>query len=160
MAIANDAKIFDGERPGADGAAGSGHGFRHWVGHSLKQATGALGQRYLSRLTGVPDLMKSVTAVPDRMQRTANQTRLVLQLLEDVRHGTYHDLSWYSVPVAAAALLYAVSPADVIPDAIPLLGAIDDVVLVALAVRLLQRDLRAYCRFKGYPEEQYFGSAA
>jgi uncharacterized membrane protein YkvA (DUF1232 family) len=158
MTIANDAKSFDGERSGAD-VARSGHGFRRWVGGSLKTATEALGQRYLSRLTGIPDIRQSVSALPDRMQRTANQTRLVLELLGDVRNGTYRELSWYSVPVAAAALLYAVSPADVIPDAIPLLGAIDDVMLVALAVRVLQRDLRAYCRFKGYPEEQYFGEA-
>jgi uncharacterized membrane protein YkvA (DUF1232 family) len=156
MSITNDA-TFDA---GAAAARADGAGLRRWVGRSLMAASEALGDRYLRRLTGVPDLKQSATALPDRMRRTANQTRLVLELLEDVRNGAYHGFSWYSVPVAAAALLYAVSPADVIPDVIPLLGGIDDIAIVAVAVRLLQRDLRAYCRFKGYPEEEFFGAAA
>jgi uncharacterized membrane protein YkvA (DUF1232 family) len=159
MTITNDSKVFDGTTGARAGASGPGERARHWFGRSLVTASEALGQRYLRRLTGIPDLERSVRAVPDRMQRTAQQTRLVLELLQDVRNGAYHELSWYSVPVAAAALLYAVSPADVIPDVIPVLGGIDDVVLIALAVRLLQRDLRAYCRFKGYSEDQYFGAA-
>jgi uncharacterized membrane protein YkvA (DUF1232 family) len=159
MTISNDVKVLDGT-PGTSAEGSSpAQRARHWFGRSLVTASEALGERYLGKLTGVPDLQRSVQALPDRMERTARQTRLVLELLADVRNGSYHQLSWYSVPIAAAALLYAVSPADVIPDVIPLLGGIDDVVLVALAVRLLQRDLRAYCRFKGYSEEQYFGSA-
>jgi hypothetical protein len=34
------------------------------------------------------------------------------------------------------------------------------VALIALAVRMLRRDLVKYCRFKGYPEEQYFGASS
>jgi uncharacterized membrane protein YkvA (DUF1232 family) len=128
-----------------------------WLDGALKNAVEAVGQRYLERLTATGGtLQKSLTAVPDRMQRAAEQARLVLQLLEDVQSGSYRELHWYSLPVAAAALLYAVSPADIVPDALPWLGVLDDVVVVALAVRLLQSDLRAYCRFKGYPEERYF----
>lgn len=131
---------------------------RHWLGRAVKGASDAVGQRYLTRLTGIAtsSLRESMSAVPERLQRVAQQSRLVLELLDDVRSGTYRDLSWYSVPVAAAALLYTVSPADVVPDAIPFIGALDDVALLALAVRLLRQDLRAYCRFKGYPESQYF----
>jgi uncharacterized membrane protein YkvA (DUF1232 family) len=156
MTITNDAKVFEGALAGADGT-GPAQRVRHWVGRTLVTASETLGKRYLGKLTGAADIEQSIRVLPDRMQRTAQQTRLVLELLDDVRSGAYHELSWYSVPVAAAALLYAVSPADVIPDVIPWVGGIDDVVLVALAVRLLQRDLRAYCRFKGYSEAEYFG---
>jgi uncharacterized membrane protein YkvA (DUF1232 family) len=130
---------------------------RHWLGRAIKGASEAVGQRYLQRLGGGPGaLRESLSGIPDRFQRAAQQSRLVLELLDDVRAGTYRDLSWYSVPVAAAAVLYTISPADVVPDALPFLGGIDDVALLALAVRLLRNDLRAYCRFKGYPEGQYF----
>jgi uncharacterized membrane protein YkvA (DUF1232 family) len=44
----------------------------------------------------------------------------------------------------------------VVPDVLPVLGSLDDVVLLALAVRVLRNDLREYCRFKGYSEEQFF----
>ncbi|NIM02245.1 MAG: DUF1232 domain-containing protein [Acidobacteria bacterium] len=39
--------------------------------------------------------------------------------------------------VAGVVLVYVVSPIDVLPDAIPLLGRLDDVVLVAAAIELL-----------------------
>jgi uncharacterized membrane protein YkvA (DUF1232 family) len=56
-------------------------------------------------------------------------------------------------------LLYAASPTDIVPDVLPALGVLDDVAVIAAAVRILQAELRAYCRFKGYPEDQYFAAA-
>lgn len=38
-------------------------------------------------------------------------------------------------PSAALLLLYLVSPLDLIPDAIPIVGIVDDLVLLPLAVR-------------------------
>jgi uncharacterized membrane protein YkvA (DUF1232 family) len=130
---------------------------RDRLDRAVKEASEAVGQRYLQRLGPAGGtLRESLATIPDRVQRVAQQSRLVLELLDDVRAGTYRELSWYSVPVAAAAVLYTLNPADVVPDALPFLGGFDDVALLALAVRLLRHDLRAYCRFKGYPEGQYF----
>jgi uncharacterized membrane protein YkvA (DUF1232 family) len=166
MTIANDANSLAslGAKPNgaSTGETGPGHPpVREWLGRSVKKATEALGQRYLTRLAGVRgNLNQSLQAVPERMHRSARQAQLVLELLDDVRSGVYRDVRWYSVTVAAAAMLYAVSPADLIPDVLPLVGAFDDVALIALAVRLLRRDLVEYCRFKGYEEQAYFGSAS
>jgi len=48
---------------------------------------------------------------------------------------------WYAKVVAAAVAAYALSPIDLIPDFIPVLGYIDDLILVplgiALAIRLI-----------------------
>ena len=147
---------------GARNAVDPGHPpVRQWLERSVVRATEALGQKYLARLAGVRgNLDQSLRAIPERMHRAARQAQLVLELLEDVRSGSYRDVRWYSVTVAAAALLYVVSPADIIPDVLPLVGSFDDIALIALAVRLLRRDLRAYCKFKGYPEEQYFDAPA
>jgi len=46
-------------------------------------------------------------------------------------------------PAAALIAVYVVSPLDFIPDFIPLLGVVDDVVLVPLAIRFLLRRLPA-----------------
>ena len=48
---------------------------------------------------------------------------------------------WYAKAVAAVVAGYALSPIDLIPDFIPLLGYLDDVILlplgIALAIRLI-----------------------
>ena len=42
---------------------------------------------------------------------------------------------------AALIVLYVLSPIDIIPDAIPFLGVMDDIVLVPLAIRFLLKRL-------------------
>ena len=57
---------------------------------------------------------------------------------------------WAARLLAAAVAAYALSPIDLIPDVIPVLGVLDDLVLVplgiALAVRLIPADVMADAR--------------
>jgi uncharacterized membrane protein YkvA (DUF1232 family) len=134
-------------------------------------ATGALGvveklsnrwsTRTLAKLAAKRgNLAQGLKEVPERMHLAANQTRLVLELIDDVKSGTYRSIPWRYVALLSAIALYTVSPADVVPDFVPVLGRLDDVVLMALATRIARDQLRAYCNFKGYPVEQYFGAEA
>jgi uncharacterized membrane protein YkvA (DUF1232 family) len=57
---------------------------------------------------------------------------------------------WYAKVVLVIVLGYAASPIDLIPDFIPVLGYLDDLLLVPLgillAVRLIPPDVLAECR--------------
>lgn len=57
---------------------------------------------------------------------------------------------WPAKAVAAGVAAYALSPIDLIPDFIPVLGYLDDLVLVplgiALAIRLIPPPVLADCR--------------
>jgi uncharacterized membrane protein YkvA (DUF1232 family) len=52
---------------------------------------------------------------------------------------------WYAKAVAAGVVAYALSPIDFIPDFIPVLGYLDDVIIVplgiALAIRLIPEEV-------------------
>ena len=69
--------------------------------------------------------------------------------------------------LAAIAVAYALSPVDLIPDFIPVLGYIDDVILlptlVAITVKLIPKDVWVRCRAEsgnmwenGKPKKWYF----
>jgi uncharacterized membrane protein YkvA (DUF1232 family) len=64
----------------------------------------------------------------------------------------YRDprVPWYAKVWAALVVAYAFSPIDLIPDFIPVLGYLDDVILVplgiALAVRMIPPDVMAEAR--------------
>ena len=66
----------------------------------------------------------------------------------------YRDprVPWYARAFAACVVAYAFSPIDLIPDPIPVLGYLDDLVLVplgvALAVRMIPAPVMADSRVK------------
>lgn len=61
-------------------------------------------------------------------------------------------LPWYVKALALFLLGYALSPIDLIPDFIPVLGLVDDLVLIpagiALLVRLVPKEILDDCRAK------------
>ena len=80
-----------------------------------------------------------------RWARTLKQQLLVLWF------ATRHPATpWYAKAMAAAVVLYAFSPIDLIPDFIPVLGYLDDVILVPLGIwivlRLLPSTVQQDCR--------------
>lgn len=64
----------------------------------------------------------------------------------------YRDprVPWYARLVAGCVVAYAFSPIDLIPDPIPVLGYLDDLILiplgVALAIKLIPPTVLADCR--------------
>lgn len=66
---------------------------------------------------------------------------------------------WYAKGVAAAVAAYALSPIDLIPDFIPILGYLDDLLIVPLGIMLAVRlipgpvmaDLRSKALTQGRP---------
>ena len=60
------------------------------------------------------------------------------------------DTPWYAKLLVAAIVAYAFSPIDLIPDFIPIVGYLDDLVLIpigiALAIKLVPPAVLAECR--------------
>jgi uncharacterized membrane protein YkvA (DUF1232 family) len=61
---------------------------------------------------------------------------------------------WYAKLIVAGCVAYALSPVDLIPDAIPVIGLIDDLIFVplaaALAVRFIPEPVLAECRARSH----------
>jgi uncharacterized membrane protein YkvA (DUF1232 family) len=85
-----------------------------------------------------------------RLKRWARRLKVEVHAL----YLAYKDprVPWYARVFAAVVVGYAFSPIDLIPDPIPVLGYLDDLVLiplgVALAVRMIPPQVLAECREK------------
>ncbi|MCX6012013.1 MAG: YkvA family protein [Chloroflexi bacterium] len=59
---------------------------------------------------------------------------------------------WYAKAFMFAVICYALSPIDLIPDFIPVLGYLDDLIIIpagiALALRMIPHDVIQECRIK------------
>ena len=82
------------------------------------------------------------------MKRRARQLKADTYAL----YLSYRDprTPWYARLVAGCIVAYAISPIDLIPDFIPIVGYLDDLLLVplgiALALRLIPAEVMADCR--------------
>jgi uncharacterized membrane protein YkvA (DUF1232 family) len=85
--------------------------------------------------------------------------------------GKHPGTPWYVKALGLFVVAYALSPVDFIPDFIPVLGYVDDVILLPaliwLTVRLLPAEVRTQCRAqadewmraKGRKPRSRFGAA-
>ena len=84
----------------------------------------------------------------DRMRKRARRLKEEIYAL----YLAYRDprVPWYARVVAACVVAYAFSPIDLIPDFIPVLGFLDDLILVplgiVLALRMIPTAVMAECR--------------
>ncbi|MDV3242044.1 MAG: DUF1232 domain-containing protein, partial [Methylocaldum sp.] len=51
---------------------------------------------------------------------------------------------WYALSAIVAALLYVLSPVDLIPDVIPILGYTDDALMLSVCLLLVEQQLAEY----------------
>jgi uncharacterized membrane protein YkvA (DUF1232 family) len=88
------------------------------------------------------------------MQTVYRQDKLLYLMLRDWWNDEY-ELPWRVVAAITACLLYVLNPFDLIPDFIPVLGAIDDLFVVGLTIALIRADLRRYCRKNDLDPSEY-----
>lgn len=62
----------------------------------------------------------------------------------------HKDVKWYQKAFLLLIIVYAVSPVDLIPDFIPVLGLLDDIILIPLgiiiAIKIIPQSVWEECR--------------
>ena len=74
--------------------------------------------------------------------------RLTWSLLQDYWSGDYKNIPWKLAASIGFAVTYLVSPLDIIPDFLPLLGFTDDAAVFALVISSFQSELDTYREWK------------
>lgn len=123
------------------------------VERDAKKVTEEDVRRVLSRRRELDEKFKKV---PDKLNKLVNQAKLLYELIRSYIDGSYREIPWISIATAAAALVYFLSPIDLVPDMIPGIGYIDDLLVVRFALTAIGSDLRTFCEFRGYDVSKYF----
>jgi uncharacterized membrane protein YkvA (DUF1232 family) len=75
------------------------------------------------------------------MQQVKEVMQTFIRLVKAYANGSYREVSNKSLLVGVAVLLYLVTPLDVIPDFIPVLGLLDDISLMAWFIDAFQKEI-------------------
>lgn len=88
------------------------------------------------------------TKTPHFVKQKLESLELLLMMLKD----TEWDLESHERMNVLSALAYFIEPADLIHDEIPVLGFLDDAIMIELVVRELKHEIEAYKDFSTYKE--------
>lgn len=90
--------------------------------------------------------MPGIDIWKQRVKRIKTDTLALYLAYQDAR------TPWYAKVIAGLVLAYTFSPIDLIPDFIPILGYLDDLILVPLgvllSVKLIPAEVMAECRIQ------------
>lgn len=69
-------------------------------------------------------------------------------MVTDYANGRYKEIPKETIVAVVAAIVYVVSPIDLIPDAIPVVGYADDAALVSFVLSHVHKDIKSYRNWK------------
>ena len=96
----------------------------------------------------VDDLLGQVkdrfTELPLTLGDALSNIPLMAAMIKGYITQEYTEVSPKVIASVLGALLYLVKGKDLIPDSIPLLGLVDDVAVIALAMKLNEKELDAF----------------
>lgn len=78
------------------------------------------------------------------LKRYAKDLLLLVSLVKDYYQGHYRDIPYKTISAAVVGLLYVINPIDIIPDFIPLIGQLDDALVLGFCLKLIEKDLHKY----------------
>ena len=113
-----------------------------------------VGEEDVKETLGKEDEIKKLFKRVKVLAKYCNDLCEIFELLRDRVAGVYKETPWKTIAALTGALIYVLSPIDLILDFIPGIGFLDDAVVIGLAIKLAQPDLEKYRTWKESRKEQ------
>ena len=81
---------------------------------------------------------------PAALRAVRADAAAVLRMARETFSGHYRQVPQRTLVAGLAALVYLVNPLDLLPDLLPLLGWLDDAVVLTWVARQIRRDIDAF----------------
>lgn len=114
----------------------------------LKKTTKKITEEDFNKILSKRDEIEPKFNENGPLGRFITDLKILFSLIKDYMSGAYREIPWWSIASVVAALLYVLSPIDLIPDFIPVVGFVDDALVVAACLRLIEQDLDNYKTWK------------
>jgi uncharacterized membrane protein YkvA (DUF1232 family) len=82
------------------------------------------------------------------LKRFVEDGKVLTALIRDWRAGKYRQALYGTIAAVVFGLIYVFNPLDLVPDVLPIIGALDDATVIGALLMLVERDLRKYRSWK------------
>lgn len=80
--------------------------------------------------------------------RIVTDARLAVSLVRDYWNGSYRAVPAHTLAAILLSFLYVFNPLDFLPDVLPIIGLVDDALVMTFCLSFVERDLCAYGKWK------------
>ncbi|MFS8972428.1 YkvA family protein [Streptococcus mitis] len=94
-------------------------------------------QRLEQKINDMPFVGKKFSMIP-----------VMISLVKNYVQGKYTTVPYGTILAVLSALVYFLSPIDIIPDFIPLAGYLDDMAVVGLCMNMVSIDIETYEKWR------------
>lgn len=85
---------------------------------------------------------------PGPLGRFISSGELMLSMVRDYIDGSYREIPNWIICAVVFALLYILNPLDLIPDVFPVVGQLDDAIVIGACLVLIDQQLQEYKAWK------------
>ncbi|QPH38798.1 YkvA family protein [Pedobacter endophyticus] len=114
---------------------------------SENKATVILNDKSKANAT-IKDALGKAVSNKGELEGVWDKLVLLFAVSKDFVNGNYTEIPKRSIIAILGGLIYFLSPIDVVPDFVPLLGFIDDVFVLNLVYKQVLKDLEKYKAWK------------
>jgi uncharacterized membrane protein YkvA (DUF1232 family) len=114
----------------------------------VRRGASRMTEHELARVLENADLIGEKLRRGGRLAQVLEDGKLLLSLVRDYWTRDYRAAPYWVIGAAVFALLYVLAPLDLVPDAIPVLGQIDDLAVVSLCLALVRQELAKYAAWR------------
>ena len=114
----------------------------------IKKEAKKITKEDIEKVTEKADEIEKKVRESGPLRRYIEDVKLLLSLVKDYWSGNYKEIPYWAIGATVFALLYVLSPIDLIPDFIPVVGLVDDAAVVALCLYMIEQELHDYSEWK------------
>ena len=100
----------------------------------------------MSKIFNEEDVQKIIEKIVSNgtLSKFLKDVKVYFKMLSDVFSRRYTRVPRGTVAAIVGSLLYVLSPVDLIPDMIPVIGYLDDAAVLALCLKFVKHDVDEY----------------
>ena len=114
----------------------------------IKKGAKRIKKEDIEKVTRKADEIEKKVRESGPLRRYIDDVKLLLSMVKDYWSGDYKEIPYWAIGATVFALLYVLSPIDLIPDFIPVVGLVDDAAVVALCLYMIEQELHDYSEWK------------
>jgi uncharacterized membrane protein YkvA (DUF1232 family) len=101
-------------------------------------------ERVIKLLETSKEKIRNLELGENELKGVLSYIKTFIRMLRAFKSGQYQDIPWVTILMIASALIYFVTPLDLIPDFIPITGFVDDFSLIMAIFNRFRDDVLAF----------------